>query len=226
MSQVVEHFDQIAKDYDFYKKKNWYYYANLKKLYQEIIPPKSKILDIGCGTGDILSVLNPRDGLGLDISPKMIERAKAKYIGQKNLRFLAGGMEEHLLALQRENWDFIIMVDVVEHLEEPDLYFKMMAEIARSNTKLIFSMANPLWEPVLLVLEKLKLKMPEGPHRRLSLASTRRLLDWAGFIIKEEGYRLILPKNIPFFSDFINNIFYRIPLIQRLGLTVFYVCQK
>ncbi len=36
------------------------------------------------------------------------------------------------------------------------------------NTKLILYMANPTWEPLLLLLEKLKLKMPEGQHQRIS----------------------------------------------------------
>jgi len=64
------HFDKIAKDYDFYKKKNWYYYKNLKRVLLGNIPntENKSVLEIGCGTGDMISSLNPKYGLGTDIS--------------------------------------------------------------------------------------------------------------------------------------------------------------
>lgn len=82
-----QHFNAIAIDYDYWKKKNWYYHKKLKELYQSFIPAQSTVAKIGCGTGDILASLQPRKGLGIDISEEMITYAKKKYEDHHELTF-------------------------------------------------------------------------------------------------------------------------------------------
>ena len=79
MITVREHFNQIAGDYDGWKKKNWYYYKSLKDLYHNLIPEGTSVLEAGCGTGEILVFLKPSRGVGFDISEKMIALGKEKY---------------------------------------------------------------------------------------------------------------------------------------------------
>jgi len=45
-------------------------------------------------------------------------------------------------------------------------------------------------------------------------------------IAKDYDYRLILPVFLPFLSNFINQYFYRIPLLRNLGLVIFIKCSK
>src|SRR3989344_4041488 len=111
------HFNIIAKDYDYWKNKNWYYYRNLKTLYGSFIPANSRIWEIGCGTGDILASLEPSTGLGTDISEEMINMAKQKYSGKINLKFKATDITEAIKTTETENYDYIIMVDVLEHIK-------------------------------------------------------------------------------------------------------------
>ena len=226
MSQIAGHFDKIAKEYDGYKKKNWYYYANLKKLYRDLIPPKSRILDIGCGTGDILVDLRPGYGLGIDISQEMIRVAQSKHKDKPNIKFLAGTVEQLISFFPPENFDYIYMADVIEHLEDVSSTVKSINRVAGFNTKVIISMANPLWEPILLILEKLKLKMTEGIHKRISLKELESLLVKNNFKILAKDYRLLLPASLPFLSDFVNKYFHRIPLLRSLGLIIFIKCSK
>ena len=176
MNKVAKHFNKIAKDYDYYKAKNWYYYNNLKKLYRDLIPPKSSVLDVGCGTGDILINLEPRCGLGIDISQEMIKIAQSKYKDKPNVKFLAGAIKQLIDSLPSKNFEYIYMADVIEHLEDVSSTIQSINQIANFNTKVIISMANPLWEPILLILEKLKLKMTEGPYRRIHLGELELLL--------------------------------------------------
>jgi len=53
---------------------------NLKRIH---LPPKSKVLDVGCGLGDLYMWLKKNkievDYLGIDITAKMILKAKKKY---------------------------------------------------------------------------------------------------------------------------------------------------
>ena len=87
--KTKEHFERIAGDYDGYKRKNWYYYENIKKILAGVIaePHRKRILDIGCGTGEILGFLDPLWGVGIDISENMIEIARNKFKDRKNLYF-------------------------------------------------------------------------------------------------------------------------------------------
>ncbi len=48
---VEQHFDRVAKNYDYGKRKYSYYYESLKKLLGELIPKNKKVFEVGCGTG-------------------------------------------------------------------------------------------------------------------------------------------------------------------------------
>ena len=59
------------------------------------LEPFEDVLDVGCGTGAVLELLHgeyPDKHLtGLDLTPKMIEEARAKQLG--NVRFVVGDAE-------------------------------------------------------------------------------------------------------------------------------------
>jgi ubiquinone/menaquinone biosynthesis C-methylase UbiE len=226
MNKIKEHFEAIAGDYDYYKKKSWYYYENLKKLYRELIPENSAVLEIGCGTGDLLASISPSIGVGIDVSKRMIELAKKKHLNNKSIVFLTGTAGNLKNDLSSKHFRYIFMSDVIEHLENVAEVIGDMFQIAKPKTKLIISMANPIWEPVLLLLEKLKMKMPEGPHHRIWGSELEKILKERGFLIGHSGYRQLIPAKIPLISNFVNANFYRIPLIKSLGLTQFWVCSK
>jgi len=80
-------------------------------------------------------------------------------------------------------------------------------------------MANPMWEPLLLLLEKLNLKMPEGPHYRISNSDLKKELKELSFVISEHGFRQLIPSYVKGLSDFINKYFYKIPVLNKMGLS-------
>ena len=77
--KLMEFMDDIVPDRDKWIKKNRYYYKDLLKLLKFIIPEGSDVLEIGCGTGHILNNVNPKKGVGIDLSSKMVEIAKKQY---------------------------------------------------------------------------------------------------------------------------------------------------
>ncbi len=226
MSQVREHFNRLAADYDYYKRKNWYYYANLKKIIRSLVKPEGVVLDVGCGTGDILNSLVPNYGLGLDISPEMIKIAKSKYGKKSNLQFISTDVRELKKEALGRRFDYIIMTDVLEHLEDISSSLRKISELAGRETKIIISAANPFWEPFLVILEKIGLKMPEGPHQRISIKETENLLIKNNLKIIQKGHRLLLPYPIPIVSNFINKYFYKVPVLKGLAFVIFWVCGK
>ena len=108
--KVEEHFNKIAPFYDKFKRRNWYYYNNIKAYVQRNIRPESRVLEIGCGTGEIISAIDASYAVGVDCSEEMIKIAKKKYA---NIHFIHSSIEE--LELE-ETFDFIIMTDLIHHV--------------------------------------------------------------------------------------------------------------
>lgn len=200
MSEVKRHFDEIAPKYDSYKKRYKYYYDNLKKLLIKLILSGKRVLEVGCGTGELLYSLKPKLGYGIDISYEMIKIAKAKYAKSKNLRFSTN----KVTAFKGKNLDYILLSDVIEHLEEPEKMISDISKIMINDSKLIITMANPIWEPVLMKWEKLGLKMPEGKHKRLSYIDIKNFIDKAGLKIEKHDRLLLIPVKIPLFTVLAN----------------------
>ncbi len=216
MSHVKKHFDSISKVYDNYKKKNSYYYDNLKNLLKSLIPKEAKVLEIGCGTGDILTSLLPKKGYGMDISSKMIAIAKHKHKKSKNLRFST--------EYPREKYDYIFMTDVIEHLENPETVFKKISTLMHSKSIFVNTMANPIWEPLLMFWEKMGWKMPEGPHKRLTYDQIIPLLNNAGMTVTKHGFFLLLPVYIPKISKVVNS--YLLRFFERFAFIEYLVAAK
>jgi len=195
-SEVQKHFDKISGDYDYYKRKNGYYYNNLKILLSKIIPKNKTVLEIGCGTGDLITYLKPKKGWGMDLSEKMVKRAKIKYKHLKNLTFST--------EYPTVKFDYVFMADVIEHLESPEDVFKKISKLMDKKSLFVITTANPILEPLLLLGEKIGLKMPEGPHIRIKYDELKIMLEQSGFKIIKHDYKLLLPIYIPLLTSFIN----------------------
>ncbi len=183
-SEIEKHFDEIANKYDSYKSRNKYYYSNLKKFFIEQVRPRSKVLEVGCGTGDLLSTMNPKFGVGVDISEKMVELARKKH---KDLKFVVSSIES--LRLDGK-FDFILMADLVEHLQDVYMALKSLRNNCKPDTKIIITSINPTWSMPLHVLEHLKMKMPEGPHNWIGLEDLGNILNLLDYRIVKRGHFL------------------------------------
>jgi SAM-dependent methyltransferase len=188
---VGEHFDRVAPDYDRWKAKAHRYYAALKTSLQEIVPSGSRVLEVGCATGDILASLAPAEGLGLDISPAMIELAARKH---PDLRFRVHDLMEGPLD---ERFDHAVAADVAEHVPDLDKMMSSLAGMLTERGVAVVVTANPLWSPILHVAERLNLKMPEGDHEWRSREDLTSAARRAGLRERSFDRSLVMPKEVP-----------------------------
>src|SRR5580765_4882322 len=80
-------YDRFAEERDRWRAKNRAYYQAIERLVKFDVPEGASVLEVGCGTGDLLAALKPARGVGLDISAKQLEIARRKHAG---LEFVHG----------------------------------------------------------------------------------------------------------------------------------------
>ena len=210
---VRNHFEGIAGDYDRWKEKSAYYYRLLAEIYRERVPEGASVLEIGCGTGTLLAGLQLARGVGVDVSPRMVEIAAAKH---PSLSFRVADAEAFDPG---ETFDFVIVPDVVEHLSDVGAMFRSARKACHPGTRVIVTCVNPLWAPVLHLAERLGLKMPEGEHRWLPADELRRMAGGAGFDLAEFSGRILCPKEIPLLARPLNRAAARFPFLRPVCLT-------
>ena len=211
--RVRHHFETIADNYDRWKEKSSYYYGLLAEIYREFVPEGASVLEIGCGTGTLLASLRPRKGVGVDISPRMVEIATSKF---PTLSFAVEDAEALDLG---ESFEFVIVPDVIEHLSDVGAMFRSVRRHCGQGSRIIVTSVNPLWGPVLHLAERLGLKMSEGEHRWLSSEELRFIASEAELETVAVCGRILLPKRVPLLADPLNRLAGRFGILSPLCLT-------
>src|SRR5687767_13650067 len=83
------------------------YHRRMREVYALLLSPGQRILEIGCGRGDLLAALKPSSGVGVDFSTEMLGRARQRH---PSLTFIQA--DAHELRLD-QTFDAIILSDLV-----------------------------------------------------------------------------------------------------------------
>ena len=73
--RLTKHYNSLAKVRNKYYQKNRFYHEKVLEYYKFIIQKNSSILELGCGTGNLIGNLSPSYGIGVDISDEMVKIA-------------------------------------------------------------------------------------------------------------------------------------------------------
>src|SRR5262249_35412757 len=81
-----------------------------------LIREGARVLELGCGTGDLLAALKPSFGVGVDFSAGMIAQARQAHPG---LTFLVGDIEDAAFVRSLPGpFDVIVVVDTLGALDD------------------------------------------------------------------------------------------------------------
>jgi SAM-dependent methyltransferase len=210
--ELAAYLDAQAPSADHWKRKNRYYYGTIERIVRFHVPPGSSVLEIGCGTGDLLHAISPSRGVGIDISAKAIEIARSKFPG---LTFLPGDAEELPLS---EPFDYVVLSDLIGYLDDVQRAFDQLNRVCHPGTRVILTYFNYLWAPVLRLGELAGWKRPQPDQNWLALEDLQNLLSLAGFQTVTKGYKVLLPVRVPLFSELCNRVLANLPLVRRMCL--------
>jgi len=120
-----------------------------KKVF-DLIPERSKVLDVGCSSGNFGDVLKRKkvcvvDGIELDSSDAKEASTKLRKVFIKNV-------ETDSLEGMDKDYDIIYFGDVIEHLVDPVPVLKKIKNHLNSRGKVVFSIPNMAHISVRLML--------------------------------------------------------------------------
>ena len=215
------HLDVVRDFYDAEPPKlRWgarHYRALLARYYNLMVPEDASVLEIGCGSGELLSRLRARRKIGVDLSRTQIEAAKIR-VPDGNFYVQAGELVD-----LSERFDVIIISDTLNLAADVQLLFERLQSCAHPDTRLVINFQNSLWRPVLTFARWTGLKAPQPENSWLASSDVLNLLRLANWDPVCRQARLLLPVEIPFLSTLVNRCV--APIAQWFCLTVFIVAR-
>ncbi len=207
----VKHSDTWVK----YRKKRAYYWDSITQYCNYFIQDDNKVLEIGCGSGEMIEKLNGSSKTGIDFCEPLIEKARENFPG---IRFEVMDAED--LSLD-EKYDVIILSNLIGVLEDIEAVFNQLHKVSHKRTRIIVTYYSRLWEPVIRFAEAIGIKRKMPPQNWLSTHDISNLLYLAGFETYKHNRSMFIPFRIPLISPFFNKFLSRLPLLNKLSLNRF-----
>jgi 2-polyprenyl-3-methyl-5-hydroxy-6-metoxy-1,4-benzoquinol methylase len=213
------HWDEIARTRPAEGFFSSEYHRRLREIYRLLISPGQRILEIGCGRGDLLATLKPSVGVGLDFSAGMLTHARQRH---PELTFVQS--EAHELALN-ETFDAIILSDLVNDVwDVQDMLARVHAH-STPDTRIILNVYSRVHQPLLSAAGALGLATRLLPQNWLTPGDVENLLHLAGFEIIRHQREILLPLPIPFVRTLCNKVLVKVWPFSSLAWTNVFVAR-
>lgn len=214
-----EYWDEVARSLDHQPRIRSYYRRRLMEVYRFLIPPGMRVLELGCGQGDLLSAVRPAYGVGIDLSAGMIERAERRH---PECRFLQGDAHSPEL---REQFDFIICSDLLNDVWDVECVLEQAALLSTPATRLIINTYSRVWELPRRAAESVGVARRMLPQNWLATDDIVNLLYLADFEVIRRGMEILWPIRTPLVDSFFNKFVARIWPFYWFALASFLIAR-
>jgi SAM-dependent methyltransferase len=216
---IVRAFDELAEDDARWSKRTHGYHDLITAVHQSIVQTNASVLEIGSGGGDLLASLAPARGVGIDVSPNMVELARANHPG---LHFEVGAGEDAEL---NETFDYVVLSDLLPFVNDLLGLFRNVSRHSHRDTRIVVHSYSELWRPALRLLELLRLKRRTPMRNWVNAGDVENFLQLAGLESVTTVRRILLPMKIPILSTFFNGFLANLWIIRHLCLTYWIVAR-
>jgi SAM-dependent methyltransferase len=220
----VSHWDAVARGWRRRSGLAGAYHRRLQRVYRFLVPPGQRVLELGCGTGDLLAALQPATGVGIDLSGEMVRLAAERYPA---LRFLQADAHDlpSLGDAGGEPFDVVILSDLINDVWDVQRLLRQLAPFIHRRTRVILNFYSRLWELPLALGARLGLARPVLYQNWLTRADVAGLLRLAGFQPIRHGSEVLLPLPIPLLAPVANRFLVRFWPFKQLALANFLIAR-
>lgn len=101
----------------------------LQHLIAQWIPPGSRVLDLGCGNGDLLAYLQTQrqcSGYGVEIDDTKVQACL-----QQGVNVLQFNLNDGLAIFEDNSFDVVLQIDTLQHLRNTETMLRETARVGR-----------------------------------------------------------------------------------------------
>src|SRR4051812_37397045 len=222
---AVEHLERVRAFYDAapidLQAGARSYRGQLAHYYNLLVPPDASVLEIGCGSGELLAQIRARRKIGIDLAPAQIRAARDR-VPEAQFFVQAGELlEPSDLGVANDGpqkFDVIIVSDTLNLAADVQRLLERLHAVSHPDTRLLLNFQNTLWRPLLSVARAMGLKAPQPQNSWLASSDVLNLLRLAGWSPVSRHARLLLPFRALGVGTLINQ--WLAPFFQWFCLTV------
>jgi SAM-dependent methyltransferase len=189
----------------------------MASLHARFIRPGERVLEWGCGAGDLLAALQPSAGLGLDADPAQVAAARRRHPAP-TLEFREGRLPG---AAVEGEWDHIILNYLPGYLTDVQAAFESLHACSHARTRLYVTSLNHIWWPVIKSAAACGAIVRREYWNWLSCGDLENLLELAGWEVITARAEQLLPFDVPLLAPLCNKVLAHLPGLQSVGMTVF-----
>lgn len=213
----IMQWDRNAVKRDAWKGMGGWYHKRLAECYKFLVSPKQRILEVGCGLGDLVASLEPSRGVGVDFSAEAISRAKERH---PHLEFHQ--LDAHDLSGLEGEFDIIIFSDAINDLWDVQRALEQVRKFCVPHTRLVMNFYSHLWQLPLAIAQNLNLATPILSQNWLTVPDVTNLLNLAGFETIRNSNEILWPLPL---SGFANRYLVRLWPFREFALSNFVIAR-
>ena len=195
-----------------------FYRRLLAHRYNLLLRPDDRVLEIGCGEGDLLALLRCRESVGLDLSPEQVERGKSRH-PLLDLRVGAG----ETCPLPEGPFDVIILSDVLNYAADVEVLLRRLHTVAHADTRIVVNIYNTLWRPLLGVVRRCGWAPRQPASSWLSRQDVVNLCGLAGWEVFKTFGAILAPLQLGPLASLVNR--WLAPFLPAFCLSIFLVAR-
>lgn len=167
-------------------------YESSHQFAVDAIPPGAVVLDLGCGPGYMAERLSRKKVATISLDRYISEEAKAF-----SSKTIEADVEGYDFSLLPERADYVLALDIVEHLHSPEAFLRNIREkMADGSPRVIITTAN-----IAFIVMRLSLLFGEFNYGRKGILDMdhKRLFTFASLreLLALNGYTVLEVKGIP-----------------------------
>ena len=197
--------------------------ADLREALGRLIPSDARVLEVGCGWGDLIGALPQAKRAGIDFLAENIAEARRHY---PEVEFELADALEPPRAPGTEAWDAVVCDRLVHSVLDAKALLEGLSARLADDGRIYLTVFNFLWEIPTRIAEWVGWKRPAPTANWLSDSDFRNLFDLTGLEIVRAEDRMMLPLGVPGLAAGVNQVLARVPPLERLTLYRIYVLRK
>lgn len=160
---------------------------SLAPYYRHLTEAGASILEVGCGSGELLQHFKDHDLAGIDLSPRRIAEIRNR-IPEGDFQVGAGETFDF-----KRTYDRIFLANTLNQSGDIVRLLQNIRGAAHSDTRLVLNIFSNVWKPIIRAGQLVGGVGETPEYNWISSNDVGRLLDIAGWEIIQRQHRVLIP---------------------------------